>query len=135
MRHQSYVLSCSKMTSFLPSEGAFSEKLGIFSKVKNFQNPSCYILEKMINILFLDIMMNQRFMGHQRYVLLCSKMTSFPPSEGVSKITFGSICSRFPCLVSLINVLVRISVLVRNIVHVYWWKMHVGGKISKSIRL
>ena len=33
-------------------------------------------------------------MGHQSYVLLCSKMTSFPPSEGVSEITFGSICSR-----------------------------------------
>ena len=27
-------------------------------------------------------------------IVLCSKMTSFPPSEGVSKITFGSICSR-----------------------------------------
>ena len=25
-------------------------------------------------------------MGHQSYVLLCRKMTSFPPSEGVSKI-------------------------------------------------
>ena len=33
-------------------------------------------------------------MGHQSYVLLCSKITSFPPSEGVSEITFGSICSR-----------------------------------------
>ena len=33
-------------------------------------------------------------MGHQSYVQLCSKMTSFLPSEGVSKITFGSICSR-----------------------------------------
>jgi hypothetical protein len=33
-------------------------------------------------------------MRHQSYVLLCSKMTSFPPSEGVSEITFGSICSR-----------------------------------------
>ena len=33
-------------------------------------------------------------MGHQSYVLLCSKMTSFPPSEGVSEITFDSICSR-----------------------------------------
>jgi hypothetical protein len=46
MGHQSYVLLCSKITSFLPSEGEFSEKLGIFSKVENFQNPSCYILEK-----------------------------------------------------------------------------------------
>ena len=35
-----------KITSFPPSEGEFSEKLGIFLKVKNFQNPSCYILEK-----------------------------------------------------------------------------------------
>ena len=26
-------------------------------------------------------------MGHQSYVLLCSKMTSFPPSEGLSEIT------------------------------------------------
>jgi hypothetical protein len=46
MGHQSYVLLCSKITSFPPSEGDFSEKLGIFSKVKFFQNPSCYILEK-----------------------------------------------------------------------------------------
>ena len=46
MGHQSYVLLCSKTTSFPPSEGEFSEKLGIFSKVKNFQNPSCAILEK-----------------------------------------------------------------------------------------
>ena len=37
---------CRKIASFLPSEGEFSEKLGIFSKVKIFQNPSCYILEK-----------------------------------------------------------------------------------------
>ena len=44
MGHQSYVLICSKITSFPPSEGEFSEKLGIFSKVKIFQNPS--ILEK-----------------------------------------------------------------------------------------
>jgi hypothetical protein len=46
MGHQRYVLLCSKITSFAPSEGEFSEKLGIFSKVKFFQNPSCYILEK-----------------------------------------------------------------------------------------
>jgi hypothetical protein len=46
MGHQSYVLLCSKMISFPPSEGEFSEKLGIFSEVKNFQNPSCPILEK-----------------------------------------------------------------------------------------
>jgi hypothetical protein len=32
--------------NFFTSEGEFSEKLGIFSKVKIFQNPSCYILEK-----------------------------------------------------------------------------------------
>ena len=41
MGHQSYVLLCSKITRFHPSEGEFSEKLGIFSKVKNFQNPFC----------------------------------------------------------------------------------------------
>ena len=46
MGHQSYVLLCSKITSFPPSEGEFSEKLGIFSKVKFFLNPSCPILEK-----------------------------------------------------------------------------------------
>jgi hypothetical protein len=46
MGHQSYVLLCNKITSFPPSEGEFSEKLGIFSKVTIFQNPSCYILEK-----------------------------------------------------------------------------------------
>ena len=48
MRHQSYVYFyvSSKITSFLPSEGEFSEKLRIFSKVKKFQNPFCYILEK-----------------------------------------------------------------------------------------
>ena len=46
MGHQSYVLLCSKMASFPPSEGQFSEKSEIFSKVKIFQNPSCPILEK-----------------------------------------------------------------------------------------
>jgi hypothetical protein len=46
MGHQSYVLLSSKITSFPPSEGEFSEKLGIFSEVKIFQNLSCYILEK-----------------------------------------------------------------------------------------
>ena len=45
MGHQIYVLSCSKMTTFPPSEGEFSEKLGIFSEVKIFQNPFCRILE------------------------------------------------------------------------------------------
>ena len=38
MGHQSYVLLCSKITSFQPSEGQFSEKSGSFSKVKIFQN-------------------------------------------------------------------------------------------------
>ena len=47
MGHQIYVLLCSKITSFLPSEREFSEKLEIFSKAKNFQDPSCPILEKM----------------------------------------------------------------------------------------
>ena len=37
MGHQSYVLLCSKITSFPPSEGEFLEKSGIFSKVKHFQ--------------------------------------------------------------------------------------------------
>ena len=40
MGYQIYVVLCSKITSFGPSEGEFSKKLGIFSKVKNFQNPS-----------------------------------------------------------------------------------------------
>ena len=31
MCHQNYVLLCSKITSFLPSEGEFLEKLGIFT--------------------------------------------------------------------------------------------------------
>ena len=57
MGHQIYVLLCSKMAGFPPSEGQFSEKSGIFSKVKIFQNPSCC-------------------------VLLCSEITSFQPSEG-----------------------------------------------------
>ena len=34
MGHQSYVLLCSKVTTFQPSDGQFSEKSGIFSKVK-----------------------------------------------------------------------------------------------------
>ena len=45
MGHQSYVLLCCKITSFPPSEGKFSEELGIFSEVKIFQNPFCPILE------------------------------------------------------------------------------------------
>ena len=51
MGHQSYVLVFSKITSFPPSQGEFSEKLGIFSKVNFFQNPS-YILEKINAIIF-----------------------------------------------------------------------------------
>ena len=31
---------------------------------------------------------------HDALKMLCSKMTSFPPSEGVSEIPFGLICSR-----------------------------------------
>ena len=46
MWNQSYVLLCNKITRFPPSEGKFSEKLGIFSNEKIFQNPSCQILEK-----------------------------------------------------------------------------------------
>ena len=46
MGHQIYVLLCSKITSLQLSEGEFSEKLGIFSKVKIFQNAFCPILEK-----------------------------------------------------------------------------------------
>ena len=45
MGHESYVLLCSKITSFSPSEMEFSEKLGIFSEMKIFQNPSSPILE------------------------------------------------------------------------------------------
>jgi hypothetical protein len=41
MGHQSYELFCKKITRILPSEG----ELGISSKVKIFQNSSCYILE------------------------------------------------------------------------------------------
>ena len=59
MGHQSYVLLCSKIVRFPPSEGEFSEKLGIFSKAKFFQNPS--ILEKInktYDKIFLAIMMH-----------------------------------------------------------------------------
>jgi hypothetical protein len=63
------------------------------SKVKNFQNPSCPILEKINENYdkkyFLAIMKHSRFMGHQSYVLLCSKITSFPPSEGEFSEKFG----------------------------------------------
>ena len=38
MGHQSYVLLCSKITSFQPSEGQFSEKSGFFSEVKVLKN-------------------------------------------------------------------------------------------------
>ena len=38
MGHQSYVLLCSKITSFQPSEGQFSEKSGFFSEVKILKN-------------------------------------------------------------------------------------------------
>ncbi len=44
---QSYVLLCSKMTSFPPLEGEFSEKFETSTKVKKFQNPLCYILENL----------------------------------------------------------------------------------------
>ena len=99
MGYQSYVLLCSKITSFQPSEGQFSEKSGIFSKVKIFQNPSCPMLEKLYenyDKIFFWLSWCIRDLWHTKvkYVLLCSKMTSFPPSEWVSKITFGSICSR-----------------------------------------
>ena len=96
MGHQSYVLLCSKITSFPPSEGEFSEKFGIFSKMKIFQNPSCYILEKInenYDNFFLAIMMHWRFMGHQSYVV----NDQFSAFKGVSEITFGSICSRSLC--------------------------------------
>ena len=45
MGHESYVLLCSKITIFPPSEGEFSKKLGIFSEMNIFQNPSSPILE------------------------------------------------------------------------------------------
>ena len=44
MGHQNYVLLCNKMASFLPSEGQFSEKSGIFSKMIFFQNHFCFKL-------------------------------------------------------------------------------------------
>ena len=70
------------------------------SKVNFFKNPSCYILEK-INENY-DEKKNLAFMNHdalKTYEALksCSLIISFPPSEGVSKITFGSICSRSLC--------------------------------------
>ena len=58
MGHQSYVLLCSKITSFPPSEGEFFEKLEIFSKVKNFQNPFCFKLEIINKNFFGYIMMH-----------------------------------------------------------------------------
>ena len=89
MGYLNYVLLCSKITSFLPSEGEFSEKLEIFSK--SFLSHIGKKMKIMIKNSFSAIMMHERFKGHQIYVLLCSKMTSFPPSDGVSEITFSSI--------------------------------------------
>ena len=40
MGNQSYVLLCIKITSFPPSEGRFSEKLGIFSKKRSESLPN-----------------------------------------------------------------------------------------------
>jgi hypothetical protein len=86
MGHQSYVLLCSKITSFPPSEGEFSEKLGIFSKVKKNLNPTCYKLEK-IN----ENYDNKNYGYHDAFkiygasklcTVICSKMTSFPPFRG-----------------------------------------------------
>ena len=86
-------------TSFPPSEGEFSEILGIFSKVKPFQNPSCYILEKINEnsdkkFFWLLCCIKHLWGTKVLYLLLCSKTTSFPPSNGVSKFTFGAIFSR-----------------------------------------
>ena len=57
MGHQSYVLLCSKITSFQPSEGQFSEKSGIFSKVKILKNASwaygVYIRQKKVGVAFI----------------------------------------------------------------------------------
>ena len=61
MGHQSYVLLCSKIKSFLPSEGEFSEKLGIFSKgifSKSFPLHWQKINENYDNNIFLAIMMH-----------------------------------------------------------------------------
>ena len=62
-------------------------KIEIFSKSselevinKNYHKYNC-----------LAIMMHYRFMGNQSYVMLCSKMASFQPSEGVGEITIVSI--------------------------------------------
>ena len=59
-----------EITSFHPSKGEFSEKIGIFSK--------CFGYHDALKIY-----------GAPK--LCCSKMTSFQPSEGVSEITLGSI--------------------------------------------
>ena len=49
MGHQTYVLLCSKITSFPPSGEDFPEKLGIFSIVKIFQKPFSPIILEEIN--------------------------------------------------------------------------------------
>jgi hypothetical protein len=73
-----------------------AEKLGIFSIVKIFQNPSCYILGKINenynNFFFFGYHDALKIYGWHQSPKLCTKMTRFPPSEGVSEITFGSIC-------------------------------------------
>ena len=45
MGHQSYVLLCSKMTSFQPSEGEFSEKSEILQEYYNFKILICIFLK------------------------------------------------------------------------------------------
>ena len=74
------------------------------SKVKNFQNHFCFKLEiinknyhkkcflAIIKELYVQSFSLPSYHGAIKiYVLLCSEITSFPPSEGVGKITFGSI--------------------------------------------
>ena len=62
--------------------------------MKHFENPSCYILEELNkNYDKKKFHISLKIYGAPK-LLLCSKITNFPPSEGVSEITFDSICSR-----------------------------------------
>ena len=86
-------------------------KFVISSKVKFFQTPSCHILERINENydknFFLAIIMQKRFIGHQSYVLLCIKMTSFPPSEGSARSPLApsalSIDNRISAIVSALE--------------------------------
>ena len=69
-------------------DGALALFFWNFLQVEIIWNPSFYILEKINENYDKNIFGNHdalKFMGHKSYVLLCSKMTSFPPSEGSAK--------------------------------------------------